>query len=436
MMNKFLLTLTACFTILISAFGQPAPQQTIYTQDIDNFWVAFDSVRSTKDSLQQLHYIQSLYIDKGTAGLKAFMKVRDYTAQGWVKAINKYPKFWASVRPNTLTVKTRSADIAKSIAQLRTLYPELKDAQLYFTIGALRSGGTTDSNMVLVGAEIATGDSATDVSEFPNKWLATVFKGQSQANIVPLNIHEYVHTQQHGDNDFLLAIAIKEGAADFITELALAEPLQTSYSQYGYEHEKELKDDFKKEMFTNAYKKWLYNGGNATTMADLGYFMGYRVCKSYYQHAANKKTAIKEIIELNYSDSSAVEAFLTKSSYYTEPINKTALLASFRANQPVLVKLQPLNNGDTGVDASLKTLTIVFSKPMQPKGYSINYGAGGKEHYPIKGIAGFSADGTSFTVNTELKPGQEYEFVITDRAFASQDGYPLLTDYTIKFRTR
>jgi predicted CDP-diglyceride synthetase/phosphatidate cytidylyltransferase len=35
------------------------------------------------DSLQQIQFIQTLYIDKGTNGLKAFMVLRNYNAKLW-----------------------------------------------------------------------------------------------------------------------------------------------------------------------------------------------------------------------------------------------------------------------------------------------------------------------------------------------------------------
>jgi SMC interacting uncharacterized protein involved in chromosome segregation len=114
-------------------------QQKVFTSDIDNFWRAFDSIQTTKDSLKQHHFIQALYIDKGTEGLKAFMKARDYTAELWVELINKYPKFWRSIRPNTLTVKSKAKEIEQSIKKLKMLYPDLKEAKIYFTIGGLRS---------------------------------------------------------------------------------------------------------------------------------------------------------------------------------------------------------------------------------------------------------------------------------------------------------
>jgi hypothetical protein len=36
------------------------------------------------------------------------------------------------------------------------LYPELREAKMYFTVGGLNSGGTTVNNMILIGTEIAT----------------------------------------------------------------------------------------------------------------------------------------------------------------------------------------------------------------------------------------------------------------------------------------
>jgi hypothetical protein len=291
------------------------------------------------------------------------------------------------------------------------------------------------NDMVLIGSEIATGNASTDVSEFTNKWLEGVFKNQEANNIIPLNIHEYVHTQQKGNPHNLLGQAIKEGACDFITELVIGKLMQNNYIVYGREHEAELKDRFKLEMFTDAYSNWLYNGSNAKTVADLGYFMGYTICKSYYNNTTDKKKAIKEIIELNFSDSSAVENFLKRSNYYTEPLNKAELIKAFDAKIPYVVRLEPFVNGDNRVDAGLKELKIVFSSPMDKKGYSINDGKRGRDYSPIVGVIGFSDDGTSFTLKIDLKPGHEYEFIITDKSFRSKDGYSL-KPYAVKFKTK
>jgi hypothetical protein len=422
------------FVLSFTSAGQ-AKTHKVFTSDIDNFWNAYDSCQSTTDSLKQLHYIQALYVDKGTQGLKAFMEARDYTPELWVSLIRKYPGFWKSIRPNTITVKSKANDIEQSIQKLKKLYPQLKEAKMYFTIGGLRSGGTTMSDMVLIGTEIAAGDPSTNVSEFPNKWLEGVFKNQQSGNIVPLNIHEYVHTQQNGEPENLLGQAIKEGACDFITELVIGKPLQNNYLLYGSAHEADLKESFMLDMFTPVYSNWLYNGSNTKTVADLGYFMGYAICKGYYDNAPNKKNAIKDIIELNYSDTAAVESFLAKSKFYTEPFNKQELVERFKSKQPYVLTLKPFSNGDTLVDAATKEMTIVFSAPMNKKGYSISNGERGKEYSPITGVIGFSDDGTAFTLNLDLKPNHEYEFIITDRSFRSSDGYPL-KPFEVKFKTK
>ena len=409
--------------------------QKVFTADIDNFWTAYDSIQTTKDSLKQIDFIQKLYIEKGSKGLKAFMAVRNYTATLWVQLIRLYPKFWNSIRPNTLTVKSYAPGIEISINKFKELYPDLKEAKMYFTVGGLRSGGTTMNDMVLIGAEIATGNASTDVSEFPGKWLEGVFKNQQADNIVPLNIHEYVHTQQKGDPHNLLGQAIKEGACDFITELVTGRLMQNNYIVYGREHETELKEQFKKEMFTSYSSNWLYNGSNATTVADLGYFMGYSICKSYYNNSTDKKKAIKEIIELNFKNEDDIERFLSNSKYYPEPLNKGELVKAFEAKEPFVVKLEPFANGDKEVDPAIKELKIVFSAPMNKKGYSINNGSRGKDYSPVTGVVGFSDDGTSFTLRIEMKPDHEYEFLITGLSFKSAEGYPLKR-YDVKFKTK
>src|SRR6476660_3762951 len=102
-MKRKIVTILSFFAVFIDAAAQNNSKNVI-TSDIDNFWIAYDSCLTTTDSLKQLHYIQSLYVDKGTIGLKAFMEARDYTSGMWVRQIRSYPRFWNSIRPNTLSV--------------------------------------------------------------------------------------------------------------------------------------------------------------------------------------------------------------------------------------------------------------------------------------------------------------------------------------------
>jgi len=313
-LSKSLIALIFSLTSSVIVCGQDAP--SVYTSDIDNFWMAFDSVSSIKEKNTQIAVMQSVYIDKATFGLKMFMELRNFDAAKLVEAINKYPGFWRSIRGNTLTVKQALPAIEANIKKLKLLYPDLRTAKMYFTISAIKSAGVAQDSIALIGSEIAMGDKNTDVSEFPDKRLANFFKPKDSVDIVPIAVHEYVHTQQRTESKILLGEAIYEGACDFITELVLKKRLMHSYLIYGRKHEKILKPQFKKEMLGEDLSNWLYNGATTKTMGDLGYFMGYAICKAYYRHSKNKGQAIKEIIGLNYADQPAILQFLAESKYY------------------------------------------------------------------------------------------------------------------------
>jgi uncharacterized protein YjaZ len=75
-------------------------------------------------------------------------------------------------------------------------------------------------------------------------------------------------------------------------------------------HEKEIETAFAADEDKTDLSHWLYNS-TADKPADLGYWVGYRIMKSYYQHAADKRQAFRDIIQI-----SDPKAFLAKSGWY------------------------------------------------------------------------------------------------------------------------
>ena len=111
-------------------------------------------------------------------------------------------------------------------------------------------------------------------------------------------------------------------------------------------------------------------------------------------------------------------------------------IAEFHARLVHVVRVEPFPNQAQDVDPDIKRLTIVFDKPLDPaRGYSINYGSGGKDHYAISGKPEFAPGAKAITVPVELKPDWSYSFVLTGLAFGSPDGYPLET-YEVSFKTK
>ncbi len=90
----------------------------------------------------------------------------------------------------------------------------------------------------------------------------------------------------------LLTACLQEGSADFITELLLEKHIESPFITYGLAHERGLWEKFKKEMHRTENKDWLYNGSNVA-VADLGLFMRYTICRSYYNNSPDKKKPLK-----------------------------------------------------------------------------------------------------------------------------------------------
>jgi hypothetical protein len=420
------------------AFAQQPAQQVFYS-DIDNFWVAYDSVRSTPDSLRQLGYLQRLFIAKSTPGQRLMMEARRYTAPEYVAAIRRYPRFWNSLRPYTRQAPAVAAGIEPYLKKLRQFYPALRPASIYFTMGVFRSGGTIKDGAVLIGSELALGGPGVEVSEFApavRAARARSYHGDPVPKAVLTNVHEYVHTQQKEPGDQLLSVALYEGTCDLLAELATGRLPAQPYMAYGPAHEAELKEKFKADMFSPSIKNWFYNqeSDDPHHVSDLGYYMGYAITKAYYRQAKDKPAAIKRLIELDYGNDAAVEAFLRDTHYYPAPLDRAQLLRAYAAHNPVVVSMTPALSPDGLLDASVKELRFTFSAPMGPN-VSTNYGPGGKEQWPIAGRGAFSPDRKSYTYKVDLKPGRPYGFIIVGGGFESLDGHPLVS-YEVKFRTR
>ncbi len=411
--------------------------QTIVTSDIPLFWKAYDEVVQSKDSLEQIKLMDSLYFKNGSPGLHAINEARRYTAESYVDAINAYPQFWNSVRTKTLDADKYANEINVGIEKLRQIYPELKPANIYFTIGALRTGGTTLSDKVLIGTELALADSTTITSElnedFPH--LSPYFMSNDpNRSIVFTNIHEYVHTQQDTTiANSLMSKTLIEGVAEFVAELALNTVSPTESVVFGKNNDKWIKNAFVKEMFTEFEVMWFWGyANNQFNMGDLGYYVGYAISKSYYDHAEDKKQAIKEMIELDYLDEDVVVSFIDASGYFDKSI--VEYKEQFQLNRPKVVGITEFANNSTEVDPSIKTMTIEFSKPMNTEIRNLRLGPLGEENLlSITDLIGWSEDHTKITFQIDLKKKLRQQLLVTD-VFRAKDGY-LLEPYLIDITT-
>ena len=288
------------------------------TSDINNFWRAFDLAHRETDREKKIAIFQKEYLDKGSAGLQDFVRLRIKSAKELFETIEKLPNFYASVRPSTLRVAQLEKVMRRSFHKFKRLYPDAAFPDVYFLIGVANTGGTASEHGLLIGTELYGLTPTTPRDEFP-AWFKTLFPdvrdekelmrlvakaldtALKPVDRLPFIVaHESCHfNQNYPKQTTLLEKSIQEGSCDLIAELTAGEVINPQLKVYGDRNEADLWRDFRAEMGGTDLSKWMYNGFKIKDRpGDLGYYVGYKISRSYYRNAKDKRQAIGDILNI------------------------------------------------------------------------------------------------------------------------------------------
>ncbi|HEY0977529.1 MAG TPA: hypothetical protein VGE21_08675 [Flavobacteriales bacterium] len=425
------------FTLLSLLFSLNTSAQTrVVLDDITHFWDAYDRVTATKDTAEQRRLLHTYFIQRATAGQKAMFEARRYTPDEYLQAIRSYPRYYASIRPNMLRASEHAEAMRAGAERLRKIHPTMRPADIHFTVGVFRSGGTVMNGMVLIGSEISLADSTTDTSEFPPELthLGTFFATNPARELAFTNVHELIHTQQPARWGYdLLSQSLFEGIAEFIPTLAMERPSPSGSVIYGEAHADTVRKVFEQELFAYWIDRWIWNDlSGPFPQRDLGYYVGYAMARSYYERSTDKRRAIADLIGLNCEDRAAVEAFADGCGYLSRPVAE--LRAAFEAQRPRVIGLEGFNNGSTDVDPARNTITVLFDRPMHTGFRSLGLGELGKDHLPEIMDQAFAHDGRSITYTVKLEAGKRYQMVL-EEGFRDPRLFQMVP-YTVDFATR
>lgn len=281
----YLLFFISSFGNAQSSFTSDPDKAQFITSDIDLFWQQFDLMGQVKNPF-------TTYLEEGSQGVKDFTPYRIESAKNLLKIVKSKTEDYRAIRGGSFEVASQTNQMKTCYQNLKNLYTDAVFPPAYFVIGAFNSGGTSSKNGLIMGVEMQQ-----DISKLPY-----------------IVAHELIHFNQNYEvnSNTLLSQSIKEGAADFIGEMISGEHINKTALSYFEENEEMLCKEFVEILDSKKYYGWLYGskGKKAGRPNDLGYAIGYKICKAYYQQQNDSKKAIEDI--LNISD---FRQFLTASGY-------------------------------------------------------------------------------------------------------------------------
>jgi hypothetical protein len=276
----------------------PAAGPVIQIDDVDRFYKVYDAAggHPTADQLQHD------YIDPGSEGLHHLAKVRNVSGTAIAKTLTEHPEIYSDARRCTAVLPQVRERLQAAMLKLRDRYPEAKFPPVTIAVGR--------------GKPVAVGSPAFGVQVGLKALCATNWMNPNvEDRFVHVIAHEYAHVQQaqslaDDEHPTVLEMSLIEGAADFTAELISGEISSYQFVGTMKGREKEIETAFVPDEDKTDISKWLYNGTREKP-GDLGYWVGYRIVKSYYQHSADKRQAFREILEMTDP-----KAFLAKSGWY------------------------------------------------------------------------------------------------------------------------
>jgi hypothetical protein len=318
--RNIFLTLIFGFTINVCS------SQNLIVTDLQNFGQMFLQLSKAKSTDDTLNLIKNLVINNGTETFKKYVQLKEgqnnfHIENEYLKKLRNYPKYYKSVLKQSEIFKTKkiARKVNNAFATLLKIYPEAKIKPTFICVGFMDDGGKSFETGQFVGIELFACNEKADTSELDNNLINYLrATGFDLNRIDELIIHELVHLSQFkGDNDFVKTFTgslkyiplLGEGGAAFITDLLFKFKVtigpgtfNTKQFEYCEQNRAKLWQDYKNLKDNSQISDFFYGNNSLYPVRSIGYYLGYQVCKRYYNNATDKKKAIKEIIEVTDYD--------------------------------------------------------------------------------------------------------------------------------------
>ena len=291
----------ACGALSFTLFaGQAAlPTLEIQIDDVSRFYRIYDAAGGHPAA----EVLQREYLAAGSDGLHRLAQLRSVTGERIADNIAKNPSIYIDAKRCMAALPRVRERASAALQKLGELYPEAQFPPVTIAVGRGKPVGVTDAKGVMIGLEALCAVS----------WM----QPNVEDRFVYVIAHEYAHVQQaiaspafyDNEKPTVLEESLIEGAAEFIGEMISGGIAYPEFKTREKGREKEIETEFVADEDKTDLSAWLYNG-TLTKPGDLGYWVGYRIVKAYYERAGDKREALREIIGMRDA-----KAFLVKSGW-------------------------------------------------------------------------------------------------------------------------
>jgi hypothetical protein len=272
----------------------------IHTEDVTRFFEVHDAAGGHPGAEQ----LQHDYLDPGSDGLHRLAQLRNVTGARIADNLQKHPEIYSGARRCMDVLPQVRARLEKAFRRLVDLYPQARLMPATIVIGRGKPVGVADETGVMIGLEALC--------------AITYLNPDVEERFVHVIAHEYSHVQQaisapafyNNEKPTVLEASLIEGAAEFAAELTSGKVGYGYFATSTKGHEREIEEAFVADQDKTDLSNWLYNA-TLEKPGDFGYWVGYRIVKSYYGRAADKRRAFRDIIGMDDA-----KAFLRRSGWH------------------------------------------------------------------------------------------------------------------------
>jgi hypothetical protein len=284
-------------------------------EDLRRFDQALQEIAAGADPVKSMEG----YVSDASVAFKGFAERYEVTAESIATQYVKRPKYFSDLPRIEDWLKAREPEIIEALDRLVELSPSGDLVPVYLLVADQKAGGTpipieTEDGVravIAIAVDAVAMTPETDMSEFPNGPGGRA----NRADLPQVVVHETVHVLQvsaqggvdnyrsiyNPDNGSMLAIAVREGCAEYLTLLVSGLQLGDRHL-YAMEHEKELWRAFKPVMDEPPFSVPGWFGGDHSEHPDwpsqIGYSVGERICRLHYENATDKGAAMKDLFSL------------------------------------------------------------------------------------------------------------------------------------------